>query len=168
MKLHTVVFDASTLILLAKLDLLQIAAEKMKLIIPWEVREEALAKPRSYDAQLIDRMLKDERINISQDVSASSIKMIKEQFRIDVGEAAALFLAKEGGWVLGIDDGPGIRASKILGVHFITAIHVLTEFYHQGTINRQSALAKLESLEKLGRYHAQIMEDARSRILKGR
>lgn len=168
MKLQTIVFDASTLILLAKVDLLQIVADKMNIVIPREVKAETLAKPASYDAQLIDRMLKDGRIHISQKISAINIKTIKEQFRIDIGEAAALFLAKEKGWVIGIDDGPGIRASKILGIHFVTALHVLLEFFHQEYLNRQSALAKLESLEKVGRYHVQIMEDARLIILKGR
>jgi len=168
MKLQAIVFDASTLILLAKVDLLQGVAEKMNIVIPRQVKEEALAKPQLYDAQLIDRMIKDGKIEVPEEVSAANTKTIREQFRIDVGEAAALFLAKEKGWILGIDDGPGIRAAKILGVPFVTAIHVLTGFYEQGYINSQSAMAKLESLEQWGRYHVQIIEDARSRIQKER
>ena len=168
MKLHTVVFDTSTLILLAKVDLLQGLAEKANIIIPRQVKEEALAKPQVYDAQLIDRMLKDGSIKTAHEVPAAGIKAIRDQFRIDTGEAAALFLAKKRNWTLGIDDGPGIRAAKILGVSFVTAIHVLTGFYEQGYINSRSAVAKLEALEMWGRYNVQIIEDARSRIQQER
>ena len=133
-----------------------------------QVKEESLAKPQIYDAQLIDRMIKDGKIEVSEEASTANTKALREQFRIDIGEAAALFLAKEKGSILGIDDGPGIRASKILGVPFVTAIHILTGFYEQGHIDSQSALAKLEALEKWGRYHARIIEDARARIQKER
>ena len=168
MKLQTIVFDSSTLILLAKVGLLQGVTEKMNIIIPRQVKEETLAKPQVDDAQLIDRMIKDGKIDVSEEAPPASTKAIREQFRIDVGETAALFLAKEKGSVLGIDDGPGIRAAKILGVPFVTAIHVLTGFCEQGCINSQSAMAKLESLEKWGRYHVQIIEDARARMQKER
>jgi len=168
MKLQAIVFDASTLILLAKVDLLQIVAEQIEIVIPREVREEALAKPHAYDAQLIDRMLKDGRIRVAGDATAGTFKTIRDQFRIGVGEAAALILAKGKGWTLGIDDGPGIRSAKILGIQFVTAIHVLIGLYDQGHISSQSAMAKLDSLDKWGRYHVQIMEDARMKIQKER
>jgi hypothetical protein len=77
-------------------------------------------------------------------------------------------LAKDKHRVIGIDDGPGIRAAKILGIPFVTAMHVLIGLYEDGQLPIESALAKLESLEKWGRYHVQIAEDARSRIQKRR
>ena len=47
---------------------------------------------------------------------------------------------------------------------FFTAIHVLLEFYEKGRMNKKTALAKLDVLEKTGRYNAQILADARERI----
>ena len=85
MKLQTIVFDSSTLILLAKVDLLQGVAEKMNIVIPRQVKEEALAKPQVYDAQLIDRMIKDGKIEVPEEASTANTKAIREQFRIDVG-----------------------------------------------------------------------------------
>ena len=144
------------------------AADRAHIVIPREVRDEALAKPQAYDAQIIDRMIKGGSIQISGERTAEGIKRMREQFRIDAGEAAALYLAKEKKWTIGIDDGPGIRAAKVLEVPFVTAIHVLIELYDHGLFNSQLALAKLESLEMWGRYHVQIIEDARSRFQKGR
>lgn len=168
MELQTIVFDASTLILLAKVDLLQIVAEKVNVVIPREVKDEVMAKPQTYDAQLIGQMLKDGSISMSREVPNAVINKIQEQFRIDAGESAALFLAKENIWALGVDDGPAIRAAKIFGVNFVTAIHILIELHGQGIINSESAMAKLESLNICGRYNVQIIEDARLRIQKGR
>ncbi len=51
-----------------------------------------------------------------------------------------------------------------MGVSFFTAIHVLLELYEKGRMNKKTALAKLDVLEKIGRYNAQILSDARERI----
>ena len=168
MKLHSLVLDASTLILLAKIDLLPMAAERVSILIPREVRDEALAKPEVYDAQIIARMLREGKILVREERAARKQKEICEQFRIDSGEAAALILAMKKKCAIGIDDGPGIRAAKVLGVPFVTAMHVLVEFCERGIIDEQSAMAKLDSLQMAGRYHIQIVEDARASIRKRR
>jgi hypothetical protein len=38
------------------------------------------------------------------------------------------------------------------------------ELHEKGRINGKAALAKLDTLQKAGRYSAQILEDARKRI----
>jgi hypothetical protein len=73
-------------------------------------------------------------------------------------------LAKESDQPLGTDDGPAIKAAKIMRVPFFTAMHVILELHEKGRINRKAALAKLDTLQKIGRYSAQILEDARKRI----
>ena len=40
------------------------------------------------------------------------------------------------------------------------------EFYQKDGIPREAALAKLDALQKVGRYSAQILEDARKRIIE--
>jgi predicted nucleic acid-binding protein len=143
-------------------------AGRVGIVIAQEVRDESLAKPEAYDAQLIGQMLKEGRIQLAGSVSHAMVAEIKKQFRIDVGEAVSLLIAKGEQWVIGIDDGPGIRAAKILGIPFVTALQVLIGLYEQGFMDRSSAMAKLESLEKWGRYQVQLVEDARSKIKKER
>jgi hypothetical protein len=60
-------------------------------------------------------------------------------------------MAKENHYVLGIDDGPGIRAAKILEVPFVTALQILVELSVQKRLDRPAALSKLDSLLSWGR-----------------
>ena len=167
MELQPIVFDASTLILLAKVDLLQMVAQKTGIHIPRIVRDEALAKPEIYDAQLIARMIKEGAIQVSEGGSTVGIKTIRKQFRLAEGESAALWMAKEKHCALGIDDGPGLRAAKILGVPFVTALNILVGLSEQGHLDKPSAMTKLDSLAMWGRYGAQLISDARLKIEKG-
>ena len=163
-----VVLDTSTLILLAKIDLLPILVKKTKVKIPPEVQMEAVADPRHYDAKIIEGIIRAGKIEISERLSSEKRKKIEEDFGIDLGEAAALLLAKQENAALGTDDGRAIKAAKIMGISFFTAIHVLTQLFENKRIEKKAALVKLDRLSKIGRYNVQIMEDARERIQRGR
>ncbi len=159
-----VILDASTLILLAKSDLLALLVEKTRIVIPPEVQREAVARKDLYDARMIEELLRRGNIQVANFSRPVQRKQIQVDFGLEAGEAAALLLAKEKDEPLGTDDGPAIKAAKIMGVPFFTAVHVLLELYEKRRINQQAALAKLERLQKVGRYSAQILEDARKRI----
>ncbi len=159
-----IILDSSTLILLAKTDLLQLLTVKTLVTIPVEVRDEVLAKPTLYDAKLISRLLHSRHIQVSKQTDAPQREQLQKDFNLGKGEAAALLLAKISKIPLGIDDGPGIKAAKIMGVPFFTAIRVLIELFKKGKISFKMANFKLKKLENAGRYNIQILEDARSQI----
>lgn len=161
-----VVLDASTLILLAKCDLLPLLAEKTRIEIPQEVEREALASKKPYDARIIEEMVRSGEIRVARNPHMGRRKQIQMDFGLEEGEAAALLLAKEHDLPLGTDDGPAIKAAKIMGVPFFTAIHVLLELHEKGRINQEVALTKLDMLQRVGRYGARILEEARRRIKK--
>jgi predicted nucleic acid-binding protein len=163
-----IVFDASTLILLAKIDLLPLLTEKTRLLIPEEVRREALAKPELYDARVIGGLLRTGTIQLVRGSSVRRCKQLQADFALGAGEAAALLVAKEKHLPLGTDDGPTIKAAKLLDVPFVTAIHVAVALHETGRLDTDTALAKLERLQQVGRYSIQILEDARKRIKRGR
>lgn len=158
------VLDASTLILLAKSDLLLLLAENTQINIPEAVQQEALARRGAYEALMIEEMIRTRKILVSKSVGTDRRKRVQADFGLEAGEAAALVLAKESDQPLGTDDGPAIKAAKIMRVLFFTAIHVLLELHEKGRINGKAALAKLDTLQMVGRYSAQILEDARKRI----
>ncbi len=158
------VLDASTLILLAKSDLLMFLADRTEIRIPREVEGEVLAREELYDARMIKEMLSSGKIKVAKSVRLARRRQVQLDFGLEAGEAAALILAKETSQALGTDDGPAIKAAKIIGVPFFTAVHVLLELYQKDRITREVALAKLDTLQKVGRYNAQILEDARKRI----
>lgn len=134
------------------------------MVIPPEVQQEALARKDLYDARMIEGLLRRGKIQVTKYRSPVHRKQIQVDFGLEAGEAVALLLAKERGEPLGTDDGPAIKAAKIMGIPFFTAIHVLLELYEKRRISQEAALAKLDRLQKVGRYSVQILEDARKRI----
>ena len=159
----TIVFDASTLILLAKIDMLGIVAERSTLFIPRAVKDEALAA-NSLDATAIRYLIDSSRIRVSSVQSRQQYEKIVADFRLHAGEAEALCLALEVSAPVAVDDGPAIKACKILGIPFITAIHFVVNCAQAGSLDRVIAREKLKKLAYIGRYRIQIIQDAEKRI----
>ncbi len=162
-----IVFDSSTLILLAKTDLLREVSKEVAIIIPEDVERECLAK-KTADAELISLLIQEGKIIVQQEVDAKSIKKLQKDFRIAKAEAEALWLSKKYELPIAIDDGPGIKASKVLGLRFLTAIHFLLRLTAQKTMSPKLAQEKLAQLAQMGRYNARIIEDAMLRLHEGR
>ena len=166
MSYKQIVLDASTLILLAKIDLLPLLLTRMRAVITTQVRGEATRQPGLLDAQLIAELLARQRIHV-RPVDQKLTKRLEKDFRLDPGEASSVVLAKELGAILGTDDGVAIKACKILEVPFVTAIHLLIRAHEEQLIDQQQALIKLEKLQGYGRYDSRILEDAVKRIQGG-
>ena len=161
-----IVFDASTLILLAKIDLLRIVAERYSIIIPDKVKVEALAADSS-DAMAIRYLLDSLLIRTMSIKNRQQYEQFVADFRIHDGEAEALCLALELSAPVAVDDGPAIKACKIMGLQFITAIHFVINCAQTGAMNQVVALEKLKKLSIVGRYRLQIIQDAEKRISGG-
>lgn len=161
-----IIFDSFTLILLAKVELLKEIVRQLEVIIPGEVEEESTVKD-TFDAKLIRKLIKDGKIRVAKVRAKGGKKKLKDDFNLGEGEASALLFAKDKGSPLATDDGPTIKACKILDVKFITAIHFLIRIYKKGFLSKDMALAKLEKLEKYGRYSSRIIDDAYRRIKGG-
>lgn len=162
-----VVFDASTLILLAKIELLEEVMAGIEIVVTETVKEESTRKADLFDAKLISKFIADGRIKVKRSGGEKEIRKLGRDFNIAPGEASSLLLAQSHRWALATDDGLTIKACKILAVEFLTAIHFLLRTWEQGAVSRELALAKLEKLERFGRYRRQIIEDARQRIQGG-
>lgn len=161
------VFDSSTLILLAKIDLLREVAGEIAVVIPELVKVECLAKDGP-DAKLVSVLIEEKKIVVEKVDSPSAVKKIVQDFRIDAGEAEALWLARKIGCPLAVDDGPTIKTCKILGQGFTTAIHFLLHLAASGSLDRELARAKLEKLTMYGRYSRRIIDDAAMRLKGGK
>ncbi len=160
-----IVFDASTLILLAKIELLREITEEINVIIPEKVKSECLLK-EGIDATLISTLIRETKIIVKKAGNAEAIKKIQHDFRIGTGEAEALWLARRLDCAIAVDDGPTIKACKVIGQRFITAIHFLLNLVSENRLELPMALVKLEKLSIYGRYNRRIIEDA-TRRLKG-
>jgi len=162
-----IVFDSSTLILLAKIDLLREIAEEAKVIIPEKVKVESVSK-KGADSILILTLIEEMKIKIKKSGNPEAIKKIRQDFRIETGEAEALWLARRLNCPIAVDDGPTIKACKIIGQRFTTAIHFLLDLASRDKLEIPIALEKLEKLSTYGRYSRKIIEDATEHLKGGK
>lgn len=158
-----IVFDSSTLILLAKIELLGKIAEQAQILITEEVKKESTRK-ESLDAKLITSLIENGRIRIEKVNYGRDKEKLQKDFNIGEGEASTLLLARKRHYALATDDGPTIKVCKIMGIKFITVVHFLIKAYESGILNKELSLAKLEKLRQFGRYSFSIIKDATKRI----
>lgn len=156
-----IVFDASTLILLARTSLGRTVCQAHEVLFTHEVFREGTVKPAD-DARLIEHLLAKGLLRTLKP-SRSTVTELRP-FRLHRGELGALALSMEENTPLGVDDGMTIKACRIVGRPFLTAIHFLIQLTEEGVIDREAALVKLELLGHFGRYTPRIMENAARRI----
>jgi predicted nucleic acid-binding protein len=159
-----VVFDASTLILLAKISLARTVCRTHEVLLTPHVLREAAVKPVD-DARLIELLVAEGLLHTVKP-SGKTVSRLAP-FRLHQGEREALALSIDEGTPLAVDDRMTIKACRIVGRPFLTAIHFLVQLAEAGVVERTVALAKLEQLEHFGRYSPRIMEDAAGRLRGG-
>jgi len=162
-----VIFDSSTLILLAKIELLSPFLDSVELpvAIPMEVERECCGVKKTFDALVIQKVLEESRIRVMAVRNHKLVLKLQSDFSLGLGEAEAIALAlKEKARLLGIDDKNGINAAKLLGIPFTTAMAILARSREKDLLNHSDALAKLRALAGYGRYAHSIVEDARQRL----
>jgi predicted nucleic acid-binding protein len=162
-----IIFDASTLILMAKIELLNpfLAGVKLRVAIPAEVERECCGVKKTLDALMIQKALEESRIQVMAVRNHKLIAKLQADFGLGKGEAEAIALAlKEKAQLLGIDDKNGINASKLLGIPFTTAVGILVGSREKCMLDHRDALAKLTALAQYGRYKHAIVEDARRKM----
>lgn len=163
------IFDASTLILLARIDLLGLFLSDFKgtVIIPEKVKAEVIRLDKE-EAESVNRYIEDKKIGVVKVKNAALVKKLMDDFSIDVGEAEALTLAgeKKAG-IVATDDRNAIRACKLLKLEFITAVSFLIRAVDKGIVSKEEGLIKLKKLQSIGRYSKQILDDAAQQIQGG-
>jgi len=162
-----IVFDASTLILMAKTELLTsfLAGTEMQVAVPGEVERECCGGKKTLDALTIQKALEGSRIRVMAVKNHKLVAKLQADFSLGKGEAEAIALAmKEKAQLLGIDDKNGINAAKLLGIPFTTAVGILVRSREKGLVDLGDALAKVTALAEYGRYKNSIIEDARQKM----
>jgi predicted nucleic acid-binding protein len=157
-----VIFDASTLILLARCGLLEtfVSHTKRRIIIPCAVRNETLQKGKA-ETPFIERLLEQRLIDTEQVSDDAAVIKLMHDFAIDRGETEVIFLAYASGCsIVATDDRNAIKACRMLKLGYITALSIVISFCEHGILSLPEVLLKLEELQQIGRYSKRIMEDA--------
>lgn len=162
-----VVFDSSTLILLAKADILDqfINDYEGKVLVPREVEKESCERKMSFDALLIRKRIQEKIIGVANISNTSLCARLMEDFRLGRGEAEALVLAIERkAKLVATDDKNAIKACKILKLSFTSAIAILIRLSEKGAIETERIKAALNTLIKNGRYSGEILKEVKERL----
>jgi predicted nucleic acid-binding protein len=161
-----IVFDASTLILLAKIELLDrlLRSFSLPVAVPAEVARECCGAKKVLDTLVIQRAIDDSRIRVVAIPNPAMVRKLRTDFSLGQGEAEAIALSAREDALLAIDDKSGINACKFLGVAFTTAIALLLRSREKELLSCDEALLRLEQLARHGRYKEAIIEDAKRRL----
>ncbi len=111
-----IIFDASTLILLARCELLEtfVSRTKRRIVIPLAVRNEVLQKGKA-ETPFIERLLDQRRIDTEQVSDEAAVQKLMHDFAIDRGETEAIFLAHVSRIaIVATDDRNAIKACRML------------------------------------------------------
>ncbi|UCF83247.1 MAG: hypothetical protein JSV50_19050 [Desulfobacteraceae bacterium] len=164
-----IIFDASTLILLARIGLLELFLSTFqgRVAIPKKVKSEVCIQGRE-ERPFVENLIKQGKIEVLTAKNPRQKRKLMDDFNIDEAEAEALLLAiQAGAETIATDDRNAIRASKLLKIDFVTAIGFLIRAYEKQLVDRDEALTKLQRLQAIGRYSNAILKDARNRIEGG-
>jgi predicted nucleic acid-binding protein len=160
-------FDASTLILLAKTELLDNFLDdfKDKAFITKKVEDECCRKQQALDSLLIQKAIKDKRIAVKSLKNRGVYQKLRTDFSIGNGEAETLaFALTQKNVLIAIDDRRGIKACKLLKIPFATAIDIVVRLREKQILAKEQALAKLDALARHGRYSNEIINSARATL----
>jgi predicted nucleic acid-binding protein len=162
------VFESSTLILAAKIELLPPFLNDigMEIAIPNAVEQECCGGAKTLDVLIIRKALDDGRIQVRKVRSGKLIAKLISDFNMGRGEAGAIALAIEEkkARIVGIDDKIGIDACKLLGLPFTTAIGLLVRSRQKSLIDLDDARTRLSALARYGRYRKSFIDDALRRL----
>ncbi|HEY2459808.1 MAG TPA: hypothetical protein VGI16_03335 [Candidatus Acidoferrum sp.] len=162
-----IVFDASTLILIAKADLLNTILNSigMRVAIPVEVERECCKGKKTLDGLSIEAAIKKSQIEVIAVKNRKLIFKLQDDFSLGLGEAEAIALGlAASALAVGIDDKNGIDACKLLGIPLITSIGLLVRSCEKRLLNITEAQSALMDMARYGRYKPSIIQAAMLRI----
>ena len=157
------IFDSSTLTLLAKAELLDVFLDDFPgtPLLPRAVEEESTRDLSRPDGLLIQRRIQEGRLAIEEVRQPKVYSRLAQDFRLGRGEAEALVLAleKEGKVIVATDDRNAIRACKVLRIGFVTVLGILVRAVEKGLLTRQNGERVLEKLKVYGRFRDEIIAE---------
>ena len=155
-----IAIDSSSLILMAKIDILDkiIKNLKKKLALTEEVYRECTIKTEAYDAKIIKKRVEEKAILKKEIKNLALYQKIRADFNLGKGEAEAIVFCLENNTSLVTDDKKAMNACKILRIKFTTAPNLLVMLHNKKLINKVEANSYLRRFEKFGRYTNEVLQ----------
>jgi len=163
------VFDSSTLILLAKAEALELFVRyfQNQIYIPKMVETETCIKGRE-ETPLIKRLIDEKRIKVLKVKNKRLVDSLIADFNLDIGEAEAIILTEQEKLsIVATDDRNAMKACKILHLNFVTAMGIVIRMYEKKLISKDDINFKIEKLISFGRYSKKIVNDVLEQLRGG-
>lgn len=161
------ILDSSSMILLAKVGLLEKFVSEREAVIPSYVYNESVSRGKEKgreDAYIIEAFVKSGKIKVSEP-HKSTCTEVGNLFNLHGGERDVLALAKDMNIkCIVCDDKKAINASKVLGLKFITALNIIFVMCINGEIPKEEAEKQIDTLDELGWYNIKLIKKARQDI----
>lgn len=162
-----IVSNSGPLIHLAKINRLDLLKELFaEVLVPIEVKLEVVDRGKSEgmaDAFLIETEVEKGWIVIEKSIN-NKARDIAESAGIDIGEAAAILLAKKMKCPVLIDDLAARRFAIGLGLTAVGSIGVLIRSAKLGILSREKTIEALDKLARVMWLSIDVYEDARKLI----
>lgn len=158
------IFDASTLILLAKVGLLDIFLDDFPgaVLLPRAVEAECVGGQPRPDGMLIRQRIQEGRLTVVEVQQPRVVARLIQDFRLGSGEAEALALAleqEEAAAVVATDDRNAIRACKVLRLGFVTSLGLLVRSVEKRLLTVDDGKRFLRGLASYGRFRPTLIEE---------
>ncbi len=157
------VSNSSTLILLAKVGVLNLFLDEVQqIVIPLQVERE-IAQKKDFDFFVIQKEIMGKRILLQKVMK--SFRVMQEQFKLDEGEAAAYMLCMQEHYDgVMTDDRELIKLCKLEGLRFFCAAAIIVQLFKNKRIKCEETLLMLDKLEIYGRYSQDILTYFRKEV----
>jgi len=161
----TIAIDATALILLSKVSILEVFTKRNKVIAPEIVYYEVTRgkeKGRT-DSLIVEKLTREGNIDIETPQKAVKNR-IESVFNLKKGELEVISLAYKTKRTILTDDRKCLNVAKVLGIGFITSLDVIIALYKKKAIAKGKALKCIDRLEEYGWYAKDLIEDYREAV----
>jgi len=168
--MHSLLFDASTVILLAKVGLLEQFLDVWKgdAIVTATVAKEAWGQKPSPETAELAHLAEAGRLHVRTVRDQGACQKLQEDFSLGPGEAETIWLAsRRSKTIVATDDRLAIRACRALGIPWTSAIAIVVRMVERHGLTAELAEGFLQALSRHGRYHPTLIEDALRRVTRG-
>ena len=155
----TIIADATALILLSKVSILETFVNRNNIITSKIVYQEVVRgkeKGRE-DSILVERLVQENKIKLK--IPNESIKNnIERLFNLKDGELEIVSLVYKTSHTILSDDKKCLNVAKALGIGFITSLDVIIVQLKKKAITKKKALGCIDELEEYGWYSKNLIK----------
>ena len=161
----TIIADATSLILLSKISILEIFVNRNEVVTSEIVYDEVIkGKEKSrIDSMLTEKLVKENKLKVKTP-NRNTKTNIEKLFNLKFGELEVVSLAHKTKNAILSDDKKCINAAKVLGIGFIISLDAVIALYKKNAITKEKAIECVDKLENYGWYSKELIKIYKDKI----